>query len=71
MWQCSGDEVSSVNPHTELVMEWGDVSIVFNRDLEKAGMWQYSDFLLEKAKKQELLVHCGGEQLGASSHLGQ
>lgn len=41
-----------------------DLSILFNRDLEKAGMWQYSDFLLEKAKKQERLSLFSGEQPG-------
>lgn len=47
-----------------MMLKTPDSSILFNRDLEKAGMWQYSDFLLEKAKKQERLSLFGGEQPG-------
>lgn len=39
--------------------------ILFNGDYERAGMWQHSDFSLEKAQKQEQLVLFNGEQPGA------
>lgn len=63
-------------PPTDLVMGWLMLKtpqhfVLFNRDLEKSGRWQYSDFLLKKAKEQERLVLFSGEQPGAYSYFGQ
>lgn len=66
-----GLDLPCQSPHRELVMEWDDVSIILNRNLEKAcdNTWTSC---WRRLKKQELFfVHCSGQQLGASSHLAQ